>query len=116
MNKLPLDLEPNFQDAEFYKALAMAITLYEGADHPDLKQLAEQSLDALVIAWVTTTNPTEQQESMMPKKQKPKKIKARNLTHLEHIKRNGAGAGSHGDKRKEASKKACRKRITQDDE
>lgn len=52
----------------------------------------------------------------MPKKQKPKKIKTRNLTHLEHIKRNGAGAGSHGDKRKEASKKACRKRITQDDE
>lgn len=59
MNKLPLDLEPNFQDADMLKALAMAITLYEGADHPDLKQLAEQSLDALVIAWVTTTNPTE---------------------------------------------------------
>ena len=60
MNKLPLDLEPNFQDAEMLKALSLAITLYEGADHPDLKELAERSLDALVIAWATTTNPTEQ--------------------------------------------------------
>ena len=52
----------------------------------------------------------------MSKKQKPKKIKPRNLTHLEHIKRRGAGAGSHGDKRKEASKRACRGRVTQGDE
>ncbi len=45
-----------------------------------------------------------------------KRIKTRNLTHLEHIKRRGAGAGSHGDKRKEASKRACRGRVTQGDE
>jgi len=52
----------------------------------------------------------------MRKKQKPKKFKPRNLTHLEHIKKAGAGAGSHGDKRKEASRKACRKRISEEDE
>ena len=39
-----------------------------------------------------------------------KKLQPRNLTHLEHIKR-GAGAGSHGDKKKQASKMACRGKI-----
>lgn len=52
----------------------------------------------------------------MAKRQKPKRIKKRNHTHLEHIKRNGAGAGSHGDKKKESSKKACRKPVSEDDE
>jgi len=52
----------------------------------------------------------------MSKPQKPKRINKRNYTHLEHIKRNGAGAGSHGDKKKESSKKACRKPVSEDDE
>ena len=40
-----------------------------------------------------------------------KKLQPRNLTHLEHIKRKGAGAGSHGDKKKQANKMACRGKI-----
>jgi len=40
-----------------------------------------------------------------------KKLQPRNLTHLEHIKRKGAGAGSHGDKKKQANKTACRGKI-----
>ena len=40
-----------------------------------------------------------------------KKIQPRNLTHLEHIKRNGSGSGSHGDKKKQANKMACRGKI-----
>ena len=46
----------------------------------------------------------------MSKKTK-KKLQPRNLTHLEHIKRAGAGAGTHKDRKKEANKKACRKPI-----
>ena len=52
----------------------------------------------------------------MAKRQKPKRINKRNYIHLEHIERNSAGAGSHGDKRKESSKKACRKPVSEDDE
>lgn len=37
-----------------------------------------------------------------------KKLQPRNLTHLEHIKRQGSGSGSHGDKKKQANKTACR--------
>ena len=40
-----------------------------------------------------------------------KKLQPRNLTHLEHIKRRGSGSGSHGDKRKQANKMACRGKI-----
>jgi len=40
-----------------------------------------------------------------------KKLQPRNLTHLEHIKRQGAGSGSHGDKKKQANKTACRGKI-----
>ena len=40
-----------------------------------------------------------------------KKMQPRNLTHLEHIKRQGSGSGSHGDKKKQANKKACRGKI-----
>ena len=48
------------------------------------------------------------------RQRKKRKIKPRNLTHLEHIKRAGAGAGRHKDRKKEANKKACRKRIKED--
>jgi hypothetical protein len=47
----------------------------------------------------------------MKKRNKRKKLMPRNLTHLEHIKRAGAGSGSHKDRKKEANKKACRKPI-----
>ena len=40
-----------------------------------------------------------------------KKLQPRNLTHLEHIKRRGSGSGSHGDKKKQANKMACRGKI-----
>ena len=60
MNKLPLDLEQNFKDAELYKALSMAITLYEGAQDPELKKLAADALDALVVAYTAANQPTEQ--------------------------------------------------------
>lgn len=40
-----------------------------------------------------------------------KKLQPRNLTHLEHIKRQGSGSGSHGDKKKQANKTACRGKI-----
>jgi len=40
-----------------------------------------------------------------------KKMQPRNLTHLEHIKRQGSGSGSHGDKKKQANKTACRGKI-----
>jgi hypothetical protein len=40
-----------------------------------------------------------------------KKLQPRNLTHLEHIKRQGSGSGSHGDKKKQANKMACRGKI-----
>ena len=59
MNRLPLDLEPNFQDAELYKAFSMAIMLLEGADSEELRELAEQTIESLVIAWAQAINPTE---------------------------------------------------------
>ena len=40
-----------------------------------------------------------------------KKLQPRNLTHLEHIKRQGSGSGTHGDKKKQANKTACRGKI-----
>jgi len=52
----------------------------------------------------------------MAKKQRTKrKIKPRNLTHLEHIKRAGVGAGTHKDRKKEANKKACRQPVTENE-
>ncbi len=59
MNRLPLELEPNFQDAELYKAFSMAIMLLEGADSEELKKLAEQTIESLVIAWAQAISPTE---------------------------------------------------------
>ena len=59
MNRLPLDLEPNFQDAELYKAFSMAIMLLEGADSEELKELAGQTIESLVIAWAQAISPTE---------------------------------------------------------
>ena len=59
MNRLPLELEPNFQDAELYKAFSMAIMLLEGADSEELKELAEQTIESLVIAWAQAISPTE---------------------------------------------------------
>ena len=59
MSKLPLDLEPNFQDAELYKAFSMAIMLLEGADSKELRALAEQTIESLVITWTQAINPTE---------------------------------------------------------
>jgi hypothetical protein len=41
------------------------------------------------------------------------RVKTRNLDVLGLILRNGSG--SHGDARKERSKKACRKKVTSDD-
>ena len=59
MNKLPLDIELNFQDAQLYQAFLMATKLLEQAESPHMKEVAEQSLEAILIAWHTTTNPTE---------------------------------------------------------
>ena len=59
MNKLPLDIELPFQDAQLYQAFLMATNLLEQAESPDMKEIAEQSLEAILIAWYTTINPTE---------------------------------------------------------
>ena len=59
MNKLPLQLQPNFQDAQLYKALAIAVMLYEEAEQPELKEIAAMSLDALITTWQDTSSPTE---------------------------------------------------------
>ena len=59
MNKLPLDLEPNFQDAELLKALFMATSLHEANNDPQFKEVVEQAIEDLVITWTQTTNPTE---------------------------------------------------------
>ena len=50
MNKLPLDIELNFQDAQLYQAFLMATKLLEEAESPHMKEVAEQSLEALLIA------------------------------------------------------------------
>jgi hypothetical protein len=59
MNKLPLDIEENFQDAQLYQAFLMATRLLEQAESSDMREIAEQSLEAILIAWHTATNPTE---------------------------------------------------------
>ena len=59
MNKLPLDIELNFQDAQLYQAFLMAIKLLNEAEGPHMKEVAEQSLEAILIAWHTATNPIE---------------------------------------------------------
>lgn len=58
MNK-PLDLQPNFQDAQLYKALAVAVMLYEEAEQPELKELAGMTLDALITTWQETSEPVD---------------------------------------------------------
>lgn len=59
MNKLPLDIEENFQDAQLYQAFLMATKLLEQAESSHMREIAEQSLEAILTAWYTTTNPTE---------------------------------------------------------
>ena len=59
MNKLPLDIEENFQNAQLYQAFLMATKLLNEAEGPHMKEIAEQSLEAILIAWYTATNPTE---------------------------------------------------------
>lgn len=59
MNKLPLDIEENFQDAQLYQAFLMATRLLEQAESSHMREIAEQSLEAILTAWHTTTNPTE---------------------------------------------------------
>ena len=59
MNKLPLDIEENFQNAQLYQAFLMATKLLNEAEGPHMKEIAEQSLEAILIAWYTTINPTE---------------------------------------------------------
>ena len=49
------------------------------------------------------------------RQRKKRKLMPRNLTHLEHIKRAGAGAGTHKDRKKEANKKACRKPVKENE-
>ena len=56
MNKLPLDTEPNFKDAEFIKTLSLAINLSQTANSPEMKRAAEQAIEALVIAWYNEQN------------------------------------------------------------
>ena len=58
MNK-PLDLQPNFQDAQLYKALAVAVMLHEEAEQPELKELAAMTLDALITTWIETSDPVD---------------------------------------------------------
>ena len=59
MNKLPLDIEENFQDAQLYQAFLMATRLLEQAESSHMREIAEQSLEAILIAWHTATNPIE---------------------------------------------------------
>lgn len=59
MNKLPLDIEQNFQDASFYQALLMATRLLEQADSHHLKAIAEQTIKAILMEWHNTTKPIE---------------------------------------------------------
>jgi len=59
MNKLPLDIEPPFQDAPLYQAFLMATKPLEQAENPHMREIAEQSLEAILTAWYSTTNPTE---------------------------------------------------------
>ena len=59
MNKLPLDIELPFQDAPLYQAFLMATKLLEQAESPHMREIAEQSLETILTAWYTTTNPTE---------------------------------------------------------
>ena len=58
MNKLPLDIEPSFQDAPLYQAFLMAIRLLEEADSPHHREIAEECLKAILEEWQTTTDPT----------------------------------------------------------
>ena len=54
---------------------------------------------------------TQKFQRAFKSRKQAKKLQPRNLTHLEHIKRQGSGSGSHGDKRKQANKMACRGKI-----
>ena len=39
--------------------MSMAIMLLEGADSEELRALAEQTIESLVITWTQAINPTE---------------------------------------------------------
>ena len=54
---------------------------------------------------------TQKFQRTFKSRKQAKKMQPRNLTHLEHIKRQGSGSGSHGDKKKQANKTACRGKI-----
>jgi len=58
MNKLPFDLEPNFQHAELYKVLNIALELMK-TDDPLSLQIAEQTIETLITAWVASQPHTE---------------------------------------------------------
>ena len=59
MNKLPLDLKPNFKDADILKTISDTLYMMENSSDPQIKIIAEKSLEAILIAWHSTTNPTE---------------------------------------------------------
>jgi hypothetical protein len=59
MNKLPLDIEENFQNAQLYKALLIALQLLEQADNDNMQHIAGASIEAIITAWHDTTDPTE---------------------------------------------------------
>ena len=58
MNKLPFDLEPNFQHAELYKVLNIALELMGGNDAIS-QQIAEQTIETLITAWAASQPHTE---------------------------------------------------------
>lgn len=59
MNKLPFDLEPNFQQAELYKVLNMALELMHGSNDAISQQIAEQTIETLITAWAASQPHTE---------------------------------------------------------
>ena len=132
MNKLPLTPSLCPKHIEETVMIAQLIGVLDSPDVPErLKELAKKGLE-LALQAHNENNPTFNQEQTMKRRarynngktpmakdvkkgygcfssrKQAKKIQPRNLTHLEHIKRQGSGSGSHGDKRKQANKTACR--------
>lgn len=58
MNKLPFDLERNFQHAELYKVLNIALELMENDDSIS-QQIVEQTIETLITAWAASQPHTE---------------------------------------------------------
>ena len=59
MNKLPLDLKPNFKDADILKTISDTLYMMENSSDPQIKIIAEKALQTILLAWYTNTNPTE---------------------------------------------------------